>query len=200
MKRRLFLMLAPALASLYGCSREEAAPSLKFEGVDLTGAPYARSFSLTDQDGRVRSLADFKGKVVVVFFGFTQCPDVCPTTLVELAQVKKDLGADGDRVQGVFITVDPERDTPELLKPYVQGFDPSFVALRGTPEQTRDVAKEFKVFYAKVPGSSSGTYTMDHTAASFIFDPLGRVRVFSRYGSGAQALASDIKALLNEAR
>ena len=183
---------------LAGCDKLgfSSAPKASFQGVDLTGAAYARGFSLPDQNGRTRTLEDFKGKVVVVFFGFTQCPDVCPTTLAELAQVKKALGADGDKVQGVFITVDPERDKPELLKAYLESFDPGFVALRGSPEQLKDVAKEFKIYYAKVPGKTPDSYTMDHTAASFLFDPQGRVRVFSRYGAGATALMSDIKALI----
>lgn len=195
--RRLLLSagLAGALALLAGC---EQAGKPAFKGIDLTGAAYARELKLPDQDGRERTLGDFKGKVLVVFFGYTQCPDVCPTTLAELAQVKKALGPDGDKVQGIFVTVDPERDTPELLKAYLQSFDASFVALRGSEEQTKAAAKEFKVFYAKVPGKTEGSYTMDHTAASFIFDTQGRVRVFSRYGSGAQALVDDIKLLLAE--
>lgn len=195
--RRLLLStaLAGALSLLAAC---EQASKPAFKGIDLTGAAYARELKLPDQDGRERTLGDFKGKVLVIFFGYTQCPDVCPTTLAELAQVKKALGPDGDKVQGLFVTVDPERDTPELLKAYLQSFDPSFVALRGSEEQTKAVAKEFKVFYAKVPGKTEGSYTMDHTAASFIFDTQGRVRVFSRYGSGAQALVDDIKLLLAE--
>lgn len=195
--RRLLLSaaLAGALTLLAGCDQ---AGKPAFKGIDLTGAAYARELKLPDQDGRERTLGDFKGKVLVIFFGYTQCPDVCPTTLAELAQVKKALGPDGDKVQGLFVTVDPERDTPELLKAYLQSFDPSFVALRGSEEQTKAVAKEFKVFYAKVPGKTEGSYTMDHTAASFIFDTQGRVRVFSRYGSGAQALVDDIKLLLAE--
>jgi len=134
--------------------------------------------------------------VTVVFFGFTQCPDVCPTTLVELAQIKKALGADGERLQAVFITVDPERDTPEILKSYMASFDPSFVALRGTPEQTAATAKAFKVYYAKSPGKTEGSYSMDHTAASFVFDPQGRVRLFARYGQPSDGLMADLKALL----
>ncbi|UDF37383.1 UNVERIFIED_ORG: SCO family protein [Shinella sp. XGS7] len=195
--RRLLLSaaLAGALTLLAGCDQ---ASKPAFKGIDLTGAAYARELKLPDQDGRERTLGDFKGKVLVIFFGYTQCPDVCPTTLAELAQVKKALGPDGDKVQGLFVTVDPERDTPELLKAYLQSFDASFVALRGSEEQTKAVAKEFKVFYAKVPGKTEGSYTMDHTAASFIFDTQGRVRVFSRYGSGAQALVDDIKLLLAE--
>ena len=189
---------AVGAALLAGCDKLgfSSAPKASFQGVDLTGAAYARGFSLPDQNGRIRTLEDFKGKVVVVFFGFTQCPDVCPTTLAELAQVKKALGTDGDKVQGVFITVDPERDKPELLKAYLESFDPGFVALRGSPEQLKEVAKEFKIYYAKVPGKTPDSYTMDHTAASFLFDPQGRVRVFSRYGAGATALMSDIKALI----
>ncbi|WP_431048609.1 SCO family protein [Roseateles sp. L2-2] len=187
-----------AATLLAGCDKLgfSSAPKASFQGVDLTGAAYARGFSLPDQNGKTRTLEDFKGKVVVVFFGFTQCPDVCPTTLAELAQVKKALGPDGDKVQGVFVTVDPERDKPELLKAYLESFDPGFVALRGTPEQLKETAKEFKIYYAKVPGKTPDSYTMDHTAASFLFDPQGRVRVFSRYGAGASALMSDIKALI----
>ena len=173
-------------------------PSSKaaFNGVDITGAEYARSLSLPDQNGQPRTLADFKGKVMVVFFGYTQCPDVCPTTMVELAQVKKALGKDGERVQGMFVSIDPERDTPEILKAYMASFDPSFVALRGSVEQAQAAAKEFKVFFAKVPGKTEGSYTMDHTAGSYVFDPSGKVRLFVRYGAGADALATDIKALL----
>lgn len=168
-----------------------------FKGIDITGADYAKELSLADPDGRRRSLAEFKGRVVVVFFGFTHCPDVCPTTLAELATVKRELGADGQRLQGVFVTVDPERDTPELLKAYAANFDPSFVALRGTPEETAAVARHFKVFYAKVPGKTEGSYTIDHTAGSYVFDPEGRVRLFTRHGSGAPALLHDVRLLLD---
>ena len=201
-KRALLRLSAGALlaGSLVACDQLGLGGSSKpvFKGVDLTGAEYARSLNLPDLDGRNRSLADFKGKVLVVFFGYTQCPDVCPTTMAELAEVKRSLGADGDRVQGIFVSVDPERDTAVLLKAYLASFDPSFVALRGSEEQVKAAAKEFKVYFAKVPGKTAETYTMDHTAASFIFDTQGRVRVFSRYGSGAQALTDDIKMLLAE--
>jgi protein SCO1 len=192
------LTLLAAAAWLTGCDRlggPGGAP-LQFKGVDITGAEYGRKLELTDQNGQARTLADFKGKVTVVFFGYTQCPDVCPTTMAELAQVKKALGPDGERIQGVFVTVDPERDKPELLKAYMASFDPGFVALRGTPEQTQAAAKEFKVFYAKVPGKAEGSYTMDHTAGSFVFDPQGRVRLFIRHGGGAEAMAQDVKLLL----
>ena len=194
--RRPLLMALGAML-LAGCGRADRAVS-RFHGVDITGADYARRLELPDADGKPRSLAEFKGKATLVFFGFVQCPDVCPTTLAELAEVKRSLGADGERVQGVFVTLDPERDTPEVLKKYVTAFHPSFVALRGTPEQTRAAAKEFKVFFAKVPGKGEGSYTVDHTAASFLFDPKGRVRVYTRYGSGPKALADDLRVLLGE--
>ena len=168
-----------------------------FKAIDITGADYARELTLPDIDGRVRTLAEFKGKAVVVFFGFTHCPDVCPTTLVELAAVKRALGADGDRVQGIFVTVDPERDTAEVLRAYVGNFDPGFIALRGSVEATAAMARQFKVFYAKVPGKTADTYTVDHTAGSYVFDPQGRVRLFTRHGTGSDALAHDLRILLD---
>ncbi|MBS0293104.1 MAG: SCO family protein [Proteobacteria bacterium] len=172
----------------------------KFQGVDLTGADYARDLQLTDQYGKQRSLKDFAGKVVVVFFGYTQCPDVCPTSMSELAEVKRALGADGDRLQGIFVTVDPERDTPDMLKSYMASFDPSFIALRGTPEQTAAVAKDFKIYFKRVDGQTPTSYTMDHSAGSYVYDTKGRLRVYHRYGSGAQSLTADVRALLDEAR
>jgi len=199
--RRLILVGTAALF-LAGCQRSgdaveaAAAPKASFKGIDITGADYARELNLTDADGKPRQLSDFKGKVSVVFFGFTQCPDVCPTTLLELAQVKKALGAEGDRVQGIFVTVDPERDTAEVLKAYVGSFDAGFVALRGTPEETQAAAKNFKVFFAKVPGKTPTSYSIDHTAGSYVFDSQGRVRLFTRYGTGAEALTHDLKLLL----
>jgi protein SCO1 len=187
-----------ALLALGGSLLAACAPEAKpqFKAVDITGADYAKNFALPDQDGRVRTIADFAGKVVVIFFGYTQCPDVCPTTLTEIAQAKKLLGADGAKVQGVLITVDPERDTPELLKAYVGNFGPDFVALRGTTEQTAAVAKDFKVFFRRVEGKAPGSYFMEHTASSYVYDPQGRLRLYARYGSGAQALADDIRLLL----
>jgi protein SCO1 len=167
-----------------------------FRGVDITGADYARALSMPDINGQPRTLAEFKGKVTVVFFGYTQCPDVCPATMAELAQAKKSLGADGTKLQGVFVSVDPERDTPEILKSYMASFDPSFVALRGSLTQTQTAAKDFKVYFAKVPGKVEGSYTIDHTAGAYIIDAKGKPRLFVRYGSGAEALAADIKALL----
>lgn len=195
--RRLLASSVAALllAGLAACQKTPPA----FQGIDITGADYARQLNLTDADGQARTLADFKGKVAIVFFGYTQCPDVCPTTLSEIAAVKKKLGAEGDKVVGVFVTIDPERDSAAVLKSYVGSFGPGFVALRGSVDQTKEVAREFKVFYAKVPGTTDGSYTMDHTANSFVFDPQGRVRLAERYGAGADALAQDVKALLDGA-
>jgi protein SCO1/2 len=195
-----FLLAAVlALGLLAGCDRlPGGAQKPSFKAVDITGAEYARTLSLPDADGKTRTLDDFKGKVTLVFFGFTQCPDVCPTTLSELAAVKRELGKDGERLQGVFVSVDPQRDTPEILKAYMGSFDPSFVALRGTPEQVKDTAREFKVFYAQVPGRTEGSYTVDHTAGTYVFDATGKVRLFVRYGGGAEALRHDLKLLLDE--
>jgi protein SCO1 len=205
---RVCLSLAlAASALLVGCepaqtpgavAGQAAPPKQSFKGIDITGADYARELQMTDGDGRQRNLAEFKGKVVVVFFGFTQCPDVCPTTLLELASVKKALGADGARVQGIFVSVDPERDSPELLKAYVGNFGADFVGLRGTPDQTKAAAKHFRVFYAKVPGKTEGSYTVDHTAGSYVLDAQGRIRLFTRHGTGAEALQHDLKLLLAE--
>ena len=194
--RRLASVAAVGAASMLGLAGCERFQAPAFKGIDITGADYAKELALTDPDGRRRSLAEFKGQIVVVFFGFTHCPDVCPTTMAELALVKRQLGADGQRLQAVFVTVDPERDTPELLKAYVTNFDPGFVALRGTPEETAAAAKHFKVFYAKVPGKTEGSYTVDHTAGAYVFDPQGRVRLFTRHGTGADALLHDIRILL----
>jgi protein SCO1 len=197
-RRRLIVLTAAVPALLAACQREggPAKAAAQFKGIDITGAEYARDFDLPDTDGQRRKLADFKGKVTVVFFGFTQCPDVCPTTMLELAEVKKALGADGARVQGIFISVDPERDTAPVLKAYVQNFSPDFVALRGTLAETQATAKSFKVFYAKVPGKSEGSYSIDHTAGSYIFDAKGQVRLFTRYGGGAESLKHDVQLLL----
>jgi protein SCO1/2 len=191
-------MAAAAGLALAACDKLAPGGGKAFKAIDITGAEYAQALSLPDAEGKVRTLADFKGKVIVVFFGYVQCPDVCPTTLAELAEVKRQLGADGARVQGIFVTVDPERDTAEVLKPYVANFDPSFVALRGSPDETKAAAKQFKIFYNKVPGKTETSYTVDHTAGSYVFDTQGRVRLFTRYGSGAPALVHDIQLLLAE--
>jgi len=168
----------------------------QFRGVDITGADYGRDFRLTDHNGQLRSIQDFKGKAVIVFFGYTQCPDVCPTSMTELAEVKKLLGPDGDKLQGIFVTVDPGRDTAEMLKAYMTNFDPSFLALIPTADQLPVVAKDFKVYYKRVEGKTPTSYTMDHSAGSYLYDPQGRLRVYNRYGSGAPALAADVKQLL----
>ena len=168
----------------------------QFKSIDLTGADYAKDFALPDQNGQVRSIKDFAGKVVVVFFGFTQCPDVCPTSMTELAGIKKSLGADGDKLQAVFISIDPERDTPEILKAYMGNFDPTFLALRPNPEQLAAIAKDFKIFYKKVEGRSPTSYSMDHSAGNYIYDTQGRLRLYNRYGSGAEGLLGDIRLLL----
>lgn len=192
MRRRGFLA-ATLVALLAACS--PSGP--KFQNVDVTGADYGRDFHLIDQNGKPRSLADFRGKVVVIFFGYTQCPDVCPTTMAELAEVMKTLGPKADGVQVLFVTIDPERDTPALLANYVPRFDPRFLGLTGDPQAIAATAKEFKVFYQKVPGQTPGSYTMDHTAGSYVIDREGRLRLFVRHGQGGAALVHDLKLLLD---
>ena len=192
------LALCTLAVMLAACDKPATPPAkaLVFQNTDLTGLDYARDFSLIDHNGKPRTLADFKGKVVVMFFGFTQCPDVCPTTMAEMAAVMKELGPDADKVQVLFVTIDPARDTKELLAQYVPAFDPRFLGLYGDAEATAKVAKEFKVFYAKVPGKAEGSYSMDHTAASYVFDRNGKIRLFVRHGQGAEPIVHDIKQLL----
>ncbi len=172
-------------------------PSSQFQNTDVTGLGYAHDFALTDHHGKPRTLADFKGKAVVVFFGYTQCPDVCPTTMAEMAAVMQELGPLADRVQVLFVTVDPARDTQELLAKYVPAFDSRFLGLYGDQAATEKVAKEFKVFFQKVPGQEPGSYTMDHTAGSYVFDPQGRIRLFVRHGQGPEPIVHDLKLLLS---
>ena len=182
-----------------GCDRVKALASGStpaFHATDITGASFARELALPDAEGKPRTLADWKGKALVVFFGYTQCPDVCPTTLTEMVRVRQLLGPEAPRLETVFVTIDPERDTPEILKAYVGSFGPGFTALRGSLEQTVAAAKEFKVLYAKVPGKTPGSYTMDHSAAAFVFDPEGRVRLYVPYGSDPEKLAGDLRQLL----
>jgi protein SCO1/2 len=193
-RRSLLRGLAIVLATLAGCG----GPGAQFKNVDITGADYGKDFSLTDHTGRARTLADFRGKAVVMFFGYTHCPDVCPTTLAELKMVKSRLGPDGERVQVLFVTVDPERDTQDVLAQYVPAFDPGFLGLRGDAAATARVAKDFKVFYQKVPGSKPDNYSIDHTAGSYVFDPQGHLRLFVRHGNAAN-LADDLRLLLHEA-
>lgn len=184
------LMLACVLAA---CN--DGKPS--FKNTDITGADYAKGFALTDHTGKARTLEDFKGKVVSIFFGFTHCPDVCPTTLAEMKGVLDKLGPDdAKRVQVLFVTIDPERDTPALLANYVPAFHPSFTGLSGSPEATAKMAKDFKVFYQKVPGKTPGSYSMDHSAGSYVYDPQGRLRLFVRHGMPPEGLVADFKLLL----
>lgn len=195
MRRRRFLYLAPA-ALLVACGARESAP--KFNATDIGGVDWARGFDLTDHTGRRRTLADFRGKAVMLFFGYTGCPDACPTTLAEMAEVVKRLGPDGARVQGVFITVDPERDTAKVLAQYVPAFHPSFVGLRGTPDEIARTAKEFKVYY-KANRSEAGEaqYLVDHTSAIFVFDPQGRPRLYvSQNRRTTENMVEDLKRLL----
>lgn len=202
MKKLLPLLLMSALA-LAACSPKTPPPSASaaaaahFENVDLTGADYARDFALTDHNGKPRTLADFKGKAVMIFFGYTQCPDVCPTTMAELAAVMRELGPLAEQVQVLFVTIDPERDTPELLSQYVPTFDKRFLGLYGDAAATAKVAKEFKVYYAKVEGKTPGSYTMDHTAGTYVFDRNGKIRLFIRNGQNGAATAHDLKLLLS---
>lgn len=197
------LALILSILSIGACSKQGDAtqmllsPRASFKNTDVTGLDYAKNFALPDFNGKMRSLSDFKGKAVVVFFGYTQCPDVCPTTMAEMATVMQQLGPLADKVQVLFITLDPERDTPELLAQYVPAFDPRFLGLVGDKAATDKVAREFKVFYQKVPGKESGSYTMDHTAGSYVFDPQGRLRLFVRHGQGTEPIMHDLKLLLS---
>lgn len=187
----LATLLAGGVA-LAGCAPSKPA----FNAVDITGANYARELALTDATGKKRTLADFRGRLVVVFFGFAQCPDVCPTTLSDYAQVKQKLGADGDKLQVIFVTVDPERDTPQVLAAYVPGFDPGFIGLTGTADEINAAAREFKVFYQKVPGKTETSYTIDHTAGSYVFDRDGRIRLFVKHAAPVDSIVADLRKLL----
>lgn len=181
---------------LLACSGEKPG----FHSTDLTGVDYAKSFTLIDHEGRTRTLADFKGKVVAIFFGYTQCPDVCPTTMLEMADIKKRLGEDGERLQVLFVSVDPERDTPEVLKAYMASFDPSFLALYAdSPEKLAALAMNFKIYFKKAEGKTPTSYTVDHSAQSYIYDPQGRLRLFARYGMPTEQVADDVKLLLGGA-
>jgi protein SCO1/2 len=183
-----------AAAVLAACTPE--AP--KFRSTDITGADWGRELALIGHDGKPRTLADFRGKVVVLFFGFTHCPDVCPTTLAEAAQALEALGGDAERVQVLFVTVDPERDTPEVLAKFVPAFHPSFLGLTGDPEAVRKAAGEFKIFYDKRPGKNPGEYSVDHSAQTYVLDAEGRLRLFIRHDRLAQDLAADLRTLLGK--
>lgn len=187
------LVIVSAVLLSTGCAKRQEA----FLSTDITGIDYARDFSLQDHNGKPRTLADFKGKAVVVFFGYTQCPDVCPTTMADLAGAMKELGPLSDRVQVLFITLDPRRDTPELLSKYVPAFDPRFLGLTGDEAAIDRTAKEFHIFYQKVPGTQPGSYTLDHSAGTYVFDPDGRARLFMHYGESAKDIAHDLRVLLS---
>ena len=189
---RLFALAAASI--LTGCHPGQP----DFQSTDITGADFGKAFTLADHNGKQRSLEDFRGQVVVMFFGFTHCPDVCPTTLAELAGAVRKLGPAGEKVQVLLVTIDPERDTPEMLAKYVTAFNPKFLALRGNAEETARVAKEFKVIYQKVAGPRAENYSMDHSAGSYIFDRQGRLRLYVSYGRGADIFAHDIDLLLKQ--
>lgn len=199
-RQYLFSLALATLLALTGCKENTGSDAshkaVAFKNTDITGIDYAKDFSLTDHTGKARSLADFKGKVIVVFFGYTQCPDVCPTTMTEMASVLAALGPLAEKVQVLFITLDPDRDTQALLAQYVPAFDPSFIGLRGDKAATEKTAKEYKVFFQKVAGKQADTYTLDHTASTYVYDPQGRVRLYMRHGQGIEPVVNDIKLLL----
>lgn len=180
---------------LFGRNGRQEAKS--FAALDVTGANYGRDFRLADPDGRWRSLADFRGRAVLLFFGFTQCPDVCPTALARAAEVRRLLGDDAGRLQVIFVTLDPERDSPDMLRAYTAAFDPGFLGLRTDPDGTRQVAEDFKVFYRKVP--TGGSYTLDHSALSYVFDTGGRLRLAVPHDLPADKVAADLRVLLASA-
>jgi protein SCO1 len=194
---KFIVVIAAFLSALVLSGCEPAANKAPFNSVDITGAPgFGTDFRLTDHNGKPRSMADFHGKVVAIFFGFTFCPDVCPTTLSEMRQVMQSLGKDSDKLQVLFVTVDPKRDTPELLSKYVPAFNPAFLGLYGDDAATAKVTKDFKIIARVVPGKSADTYTVDHTAGTLIFDKQGRLRLMAPYGLGAEKLMADIKRLM----
>ncbi len=190
---RLRTLVLPLLAVglIAGCAPSEPV----FKSTDVTGADYGKRFALTDHHGQPRTLADFKGKVVTIFFGYTQCPDVCPTALSGMSVVMQALGPDADRVQVIFVTVDPERDTPDLLAEYVPVFDARFLGMYGTPDKIAEVARDFRVFYRK-SGDLDGHYTIDHSAGTYVFGPDGRLRLYVKHAENPQVIAADIRALL----
>ena len=184
------------LVGLAGCKQQTSAE--KFSSTDITGVDFGKDFQLIDHTGKARTLADFKGKAVVMFFGYTHCPDVCPTTMSDLAQALNLLGKDANKVQVLFVTVDPVRDTQELLAKYVPAFNPGFLGLFGDEAATAKVAKDFRIFYQKHQGASSQSYVVDHTAGTYVFDQSGKLRLFMSYGQGAEIIAHDLRALLKD--
>lgn len=200
MRNPLYHLGSLIAASILGLTLLGCTPKASFTNVDITGSTaFGRDFSLLDPDGKTRTLEDFRGKVVVMFFGYTQCPDVCPTTLTEMEQAMNLLGPQSNQVQVLFVTVDPQRDTAAILKQYVPAFDPRFLGLRPADDAALDkVTKDFKIYYKKVPGSSPGSYTIDHTAGSYAFDRNGQLRLFIKHAQGPQTLAQDLKELLKQ--
>lgn len=197
MQAKLFLC-GILLLGLSACG-PAATPKSPFKSTDITGATFARDFQLTDHNLKRRSLSDFKGKVVMLFFGYTHCPDVCPITLSEFATALKKLGADANKVQVLFVTLDPQRDTPALLAQYVPAFNPGFLGLFGSDAETKAVAQEFKIVYQKnIPEPAKAGYTLDHSAGSFVFDQSGKVRLLMPYGLSSELIAEDLKTLLRE--
>lgn len=199
LSRRAMLLAGGSALAVGGLAFLYPVRNREFNSIDITGADYARDFSLLDHSGQLRKLKDFQGRAVAVFFGFTQCPDVCPTTLTEMTRVKQLLGNDGGRLQVIFITVDPGRDTPQVLQAYMRNFDPQFLALAPSEQQLAEVTKEFKIYFKKVEGKTPTAYSMDHSAGTYIFDPRGRARLYARYGLKPEELASDVRTLLREA-
>lgn len=189
------LFFVALFAGLAGCSDKEVAN--KFNAIDITGAEFGKDFQLTDHTGKVRTLADFKGSAVVMFFGYTNCPDVCPTTMSDMSQALKLLGSDAHKVKVLFVTIDPARDTQALLAKYVPAFNPDFLGLYGDEAATARVAKEFRIFYQKNKSNSSGNYSVDHTAGTYVFDQSGKLRLFMKYGQGAESIAHDLRELLH---
>ena len=192
------LLIAGAVFLASGCKQPVEQQEL-FKATDVAGANFARDFHLTDHNGRPRTMSDFKGRVVVLFFGYIHCPDICPNTLSELAAVMQRLGSDAVRVQVLFATLDPERDTPAVLAQFVPSFNPKFIGLYGTSSQIAETAKEYKLVYQKQPGKRKGSYTLDHSAGTYLYDTAGKLRLYASYGLGVEALTADIQAILRTA-
>lgn len=193
MRRWVSAAVASAILALAAC---QADPQPEFLATDITGAEFARDFRLVDHNGQTRALADFHGKAVAIFFGYTHCPDVCPTTLSDFAAALRQLGPDAERVQVIFVTVDPERDTPELLRQYVPAFNPGFLGMSSDPETLRQLAKEFKVVYQKTAVKAPDDYLIDHSAGTYVYDPQGKLRLLVPYGSSPDVIARDLQTLL----
>ncbi|MGG4605695.1 SCO family protein [Paenalcaligenes sp. Me131] len=187
------LLLCLPLLWLSACSDDKPT----FHAMDFSQVEYAQDWNMPDENGDYKSVADYAGKVVYVFFGFAHCPDVCPTTMVEMAEVKEKLGEDFDKLQILFVTVDPERDTPEVMRAYLDSFDPSAQALIGSPDEVENMAKDFKVFYQRVPGPTPDSYTMDHSAGAYVYDPKGKLRLYINYGTPVDNIVDDIQLLID---